>query len=100
MAKRVYLTLDFPNDRASGPDTEGGSPADTIQGVIGTLRRSLSAMRNAVVRLWRLSRTPEGLKVVRYTLVSLISALTSLVILTIVFGVFRLWSAVISTLFA
>jgi putative flippase GtrA len=57
-------------------------------------------MRNALVRLWRLGRSPEGLKVVRYTLVSLISALTSLVILTIVFGVFRLWSAVVSTLFA
>jgi putative flippase GtrA len=57
-------------------------------------------MRNALVRLWRLSRTPEGLKVLRYTLVSLISALTSLVILTIVFGVLRLWSEVVSTLFA
>jgi putative flippase GtrA len=57
-------------------------------------------MRNALVRLWRYSRTPEGLKLVRYTLVSLISALTSLVVLTIVFGVFRLWSPVVSTLFA
>jgi putative flippase GtrA len=49
---------------------------------------------------WRFCRTPEGLKVVRYTLVSAISALTSLVILTIVYGVFRLWSEVFSAFFA
>jgi putative flippase GtrA len=52
------------------------------------------------VRLWRLAHTPRGLKVLRYTLVSVISALTSLVILTIVFGVLRLWGEVVSTLFA
>ncbi len=57
-------------------------------------------MRSAVLRLWRFGRTPEGLKVIRYTLVSVISALTSLIILTIVYGVLRLWTEVISTLFA
>jgi putative flippase GtrA len=57
-------------------------------------------MKKALARLWRFCRTPEGLKIVRYTLVSVISALTSLVVLTIVFGVLRLWSEVVSTLFA
>lgn len=57
-------------------------------------------MKAALVRLWSYVRTPEGLKVVRYTLVSVISALTSLVILTIVYGVLRLWGEVVSTLFA
>ncbi|MGD0314152.1 MAG: GtrA family protein [Acidimicrobiales bacterium] len=57
-------------------------------------------MREAVMRLWRFCRTPEGLKLIRYTMVSAISALTSLVILTLVYGVFRLWTEVISTLFA
>jgi putative flippase GtrA len=57
-------------------------------------------MRSTVVRLWRFCQTPEGLKVVRYTLVSAISALTSLIILTVVYGVLRLWTEVISTLFA
>ncbi len=52
------------------------------------------------MRLWEFSRTPQGLKVIRYTTVSIISALTSLVILTIVYGVLRLWNEVISTLFA
>jgi putative flippase GtrA len=57
-------------------------------------------MRSAATRLWEFCHTPEGTKVVRYTLVSAISALTSLVILTIVYGVLRLWSEVFSTLFA
>ena len=57
-------------------------------------------MRSAVTRLWVYSRTPEGLKILRYTMVSIISALTSLVILTIVYGVLRLWNEVVSTLFA
>jgi putative flippase GtrA len=57
-------------------------------------------MKVALVRLWRFCRTPDGLKVIRYTLVSVISALTSLVILTIVYGILRLWGEVVSTLFA
>ncbi len=57
-------------------------------------------MNEALARFWRFCRTPEGLKVIRYTMVSIISALTSLVILTIVYGVLRLWTEVLSTLFA
>ena len=57
-------------------------------------------MKSGLMRLWRLARSPQGLKVLRYTMVSVISALTSLVILTIVFGVLRLWGEVVSTLFA
>jgi putative flippase GtrA len=57
-------------------------------------------MRDSLTRLWSFCRTPEGLKLIRYTAVSAISALTSLVILTIVYGVLRLWSEVISTLFS
>jgi putative flippase GtrA len=57
-------------------------------------------VKNSLIGLWRLSRTPQGLKIIRYSTVSVISALTSLVILTIVFGVLRLWSEVYSTLFS
>jgi putative flippase GtrA len=57
-------------------------------------------MKTALLRLWGLCQTPQGLKVIRYSMVSVISALTSLVILTIVFGVLKLWSEVVSTLFA
>ncbi len=53
-----------------------------------------------MVRLWRLAQSPKGLKVIKYSMVSVISACTSLVILTIVFGVLRLWGEVVSTLFA
>jgi putative flippase GtrA len=65
-----------------------------------TARGSLCAVKNALVRLWRFSRTPQGLKVLRYTMVSVISALTSLVVLILVYGVLRLWGEVFSTLFA
>ncbi len=44
--------------------------------------------------------TPEGLKLIKYTTVSAISALTSIVVLTVVYGVLQLWSPVVSTLFA
>jgi putative flippase GtrA len=57
-------------------------------------------MRDALTRLWRFSRTPQGVKLIRYTMVSVISALTSLVVLTIVYGVLRLWTEVFATLFA
>ena len=63
-------------------------------------RSNLSKMKMGLARLWRYGRSPEGIKVLRYTMVSVISALTSLVILTIVFGVLRLWGEVVSTLFA
>ena len=57
-------------------------------------------MVDAVRRLWRLAGTPEGLKLIKYTTVSAISALTSIVVLTVVYGVLQLWSPVVSTLFA
>ncbi len=57
-------------------------------------------MRRTVIQLWQRAHTPEGLKVVKYTMVSAISALTSLIVLTLVYGVLRLWSEVPSTLFA
>lgn len=53
-----------------------------------------------MIRLWRFAQTPQGLKLIKYTMVSVISAVTSLIILTIVFGVLRLWGEVASTLFA
>ena len=58
------------------------------------------AVKESLARLWRLAQSPQGLKVVRYTMVSVISALTSLVILTLVFGVLRLWTEVWSAFFA
>ena len=39
-----------------------------------------------MTRLWQFSRTPEGLKMIKFTMVSVISALTSLVVLAIVYG--------------
>jgi putative flippase GtrA len=57
-------------------------------------------MRERVVRLWKFARTPEGMKMIKFTMVSVISALTSLVVLAIVYGVFKLWTEVGCVLFA
>lgn len=45
-------------------------------------------------------RTPQAMKLARYTAVSVISALTSLVLLTLIYGVLRLWGEVTSVLVA
>jgi putative flippase GtrA len=58
------------------------------------------AVKDALAHFWQFCRTPKGIKLIRYTTVSAISALTSLVILAVVYGVLRLWTEVISTLFA
>jgi putative flippase GtrA len=71
-----------------------------VQDGVRSPRTSLRIMKGSLVRLWRFVRSPDGLKVLRYSMVSVISALTSLVILTIVYGVLRLWGAVVSTLFS
>jgi putative flippase GtrA len=60
----------------------------------------LPGVKEALLRLWVISREPQGLKVIRYTMVSVISALTSLVMLVLIFGVLRLWGEVVSTLVA
>lgn len=60
----------------------------------------MSCVGGSLVRLWRLCRTPHVVKLIRYATVSAISALVSLLVLTLVYGVLRLWSAVPSTLFA
>ena len=73
---------------------EGWLPGDLSQAASEPHAVTFGAMREALARLWRFCRTPEGLKIVRYTLVSVISALTSLVILTIVYGVLRLWGEI------
>lgn len=53
-----------------------------------------------LARLWAWFHTPEGRKLFRYTMTSVISTIVSFVVLGLVYGVFRLWSEVPSTLFA
>jgi putative flippase GtrA len=57
-------------------------------------------MKERLLQLWRFSQTPQGSKMVRYTLVSAISALISLMLLTLIFGVLRLGTEVQCTLTA
>ena len=56
-------------------------------------------MRDALLRLWRLYHTPQGQKLFRYTMTSVISTLVSSFVLLLVFGVLHLWSQVPSTIF-
>ena len=53
-----------------------------------------------VLRLWRFYNTPAGKKMFRYTMVSVISTVVSTVVLLLVYGVFRVWTEVPSSLFA
>jgi len=57
-------------------------------------------MRAAVMRLWHILHTPEGRKLVRYSMVSATSALFALTVLTLVYGVLRLWTEVPSAFFS
>jgi putative flippase GtrA len=58
------------------------------------------ARPSATERVKELVRTPQVQKLARYTAVSIISALTSLVLLTLIYGVLRLWGEVTSVLVA
>ena len=57
-------------------------------------------MRDLLERALRAYKTPTGKKMVRFTMVSVISTTVSLGVLLIVFGVLHLWSQVPSALFA
>ncbi|HUC37788.1 MAG TPA: GtrA family protein [Acidimicrobiales bacterium] len=51
-------------------------------------------------RLAQICRTPAGKKMIRYVLQSAITTAVSFIVLGIVYGVFKLWSEVPSTVFA
>lgn len=50
-----------------------------------------------LVHLWERRRTPEGKKLIRYSMVSVISTIVSQVSLLIIFGVAHLFGAITST---
>ena len=60
----------------------------------------MSGLVARIVRLWHHRKTAEGKKMFRYTMVSVISTVVSFATLGLVYGVFRLWTEVPSTLFA
>lgn len=53
-----------------------------------------------VVRLWRLFHTPQGRKLVRYSMVSVVSTAVSFGVLAIVYGIIRVGGEVSDTVFA
>ena len=57
-------------------------------------------VRTGVIRLWTFAHTPEGKKLVRYGLVSAVSALFTFTVLSVVYGVLQLWTEVPSVVFS
>jgi putative flippase GtrA len=57
-------------------------------------------MSELLLTVWSWLHTREGRKIFRYTMTSVITTCVSLCVLGLVFGVFRLWSEVPSTIFA
>jgi len=57
-------------------------------------------MSERLLKLWAWLHTREGQKIFRYTMTSVITTGVSLFVLGMVFGVFRLWTEVPSTVFA
>ncbi len=53
-----------------------------------------------LVHLWQRRDTPQAKKLIRYSMVSVISTAVSFTVLVIVFGVIHLWGAITSTVFA
>ena len=66
----------------------------------GSALMSSNARLNVIDRARDLYATPTGGRFVRYTFVSAFNVAFSVAVLAIVFGVFRLWTEVPSTLFA
>ncbi len=64
------------------------------------MRRYRGHMTSAVRRAWGLLTSPEGLKLVRYSAVSVVSVITSATLLVIFFGLLHLGSEVSCTLAA
>jgi putative flippase GtrA len=57
-------------------------------------------MNASALRLWRVLHTPEGKRMFRYTMVSVITTLAGFTILGVVFGVFHLWTEIPSAIFS
>ncbi len=57
-------------------------------------------MQGPVAKLWEVARSPEGVRLFKYSMVSAISAMTSVVLLSLIYGVLRLWTEVPSVLVA
>jgi putative flippase GtrA len=57
-------------------------------------------MQEQIDRAWAWLHTHEGRKIFRYSMVSVISTACSFIVLALVYGVFRWWTEVPSTVFA
>jgi len=100
--RAVHYPVSRPDEGPvpASPTQRGRTQTSGSGSVNGAGDVAVAMATRSVARLWQLARSPEGIKLLRYTTVSAISALTSIVILSVVYGVLRLWSEVPSVLFS
>jgi putative flippase GtrA len=60
----------------------------------------MTSLLTRAEHVWEKRDTPEAKKLIRYTMVSVISTAVSLFVLLVVFGLLHLWGEVVSTVFA
>jgi putative flippase GtrA len=59
-----------------------------------------ATLAERLVHLWEKRHTPEAIHLVKYTMVSVVSTIVSFGVLFLVFGVFKLWGEITSTIIA
>ena len=60
----------------------------------------MTSLLTRAEHVWEKRDTPEAKKLIRYTMVSVISTAVSFFVLLVVFGLLHLWGEVVSTVFA
>jgi putative flippase GtrA len=60
----------------------------------------MTSLLTRAEHVWERRDTPEARKLIRYTMVSVISTAVSFAVLLVVFGLLHLWGEVVSTVFA
>ena len=68
--------------------------------LLGEFRRSITLVRELVISARKWANSHTGKKLIRYTMVSVITTIFSLTVLLLVFGVFQWWGQLGSTIFA
>ena len=78
-----------------------GEPTDVGRNIIVTSKVApVHNLSLRLIHLWERRDTPQAKQLFRYTMVSVISTIVSFGVLLIVYGIFRAFSEVWSTVFA
>ena len=101
-AQRGLVRRHRPGQSAVSPVPPGVAAPGRLE-YYGLMTAKVQAMSDVLVRvehLWERRHTPEAKRLIRYSLVSVISTIVSFGVLALVFGVLHLWGEIGSTVFA